>query len=286
MIFVRFMFGAIIGSFLDVVAQRYDPDRFLFSHRAIGGRSKCVSCGVTLRWFELIPILSFIIQGGKCRSCGTRIAREHLIAEIVSGAIFAFLPTMVRANAAIWYSPEHVLIAQALWISAFLFLLLIALVDIRLHLIPDEANVAIGIIGIVLMILGAKSFGPGAGSFLGGYAFLFGMRENVFINHLAGFAVGALLFGFLVAFTRGRGMGMGDVKLGAVLGILLGWPDAMISFALAFIIGSIFGIVYILRRNGGLKSVLPFGPFLALGALTVCFFGEALARWYFSFIRL
>lgn len=286
MIFARFIFGAIIGSFLDVVASRYNPDEFLFSNKVIGGRSKCVSCGVTLRWFELIPFISFIIQLGRCRSCKAKISYEHFFAEVISGCIVVFVPITLHAVARAWYPPTHMVAVELLWTLAFLFLFLITLIDIRLHLIPDEANIAIGAIGVTLAVLGGQAFGPGAGSFLDGYAFLFGIRDSSVMNHLVGLLSGIALFGFLVVITRGRGMGVGDIKLGAALGILFGWPDALISFALAFIIGSLFGLWHIVRRGGGMKSVLPFGPFLALGAASIFFFGEPIMRWYFSWIQL
>jgi len=296
MTLARFFFGAIIGSFLDVVASRYDPDKFLFARQGIGGRSRCVSCGTVLRWFELIPLVSFIVQRGRCRTCKKRIAREHFFVEIISGLIVAYAPLAVKASAAYWYEPRYLWLAESLWTVVLLILFLIALIDARLQLIPDEANILLAVAGIALTFLGRASFGPGAGSFLGHYAYLFEFRDGILINRVVGAGVALVLFGFLVLVTKGRGMGVGDVKLAAVLGIVFGWPDALISFALAFIVGSLFGLWHIFLRKGGLpadarwqagmKSAVPFGPFLALGAALVFFFGEPLMRWYFSFIPL
>lgn len=282
---IRFFFGAAIGSFLDVVALRYDPDRFLFSRASIGGRSRCPSCRKVLGWHELIPIVSFLLQRGRCRSCKAQIAIEHFWAEIVSGLIFMYVPIVVRATAISWYPLRYLWAAEALWVALLLALLLITLIDIRLYLIPDEASIAIGAAGIALAYLGAHAFGPGT-SFLGHYAFLFGFRGDMAVNRLIGAAAAAALFGFLVFVTKGKGMGMGDLKLAAALGIAFGWPDALISFAFAFVLGSLFGIWHIVRGKGSMKSAVPFGPFLALGASAVFFFGEPLARAYFSLVPI
>jgi prepilin signal peptidase PulO-like enzyme (type II secretory pathway) len=120
------------------------------------------------------------------------------------------------------------------------------------------------------------------GSFLGSYAVIFGLRENIWLNHLVGLAVGAAFFGVLILITLGRGMGMGDLKLAAALGVIFGWPDIILIIAVSFIVGSLVSLPALITRKKGMKSFLPFGPFLAIASLVIFFFGPDLMRIYFS----
>lgn len=270
-----FIFGAAFGSFLNVVSLRYSPDKFLLG-RQILGRSHCPHCKQELSWLELLPILSFLLQRGRCRRCGMRIGFQYPIVEILSGLIFVFVPAALISP----ISPIG-LISPIFWISVFEALLLIALIDLRLKIIPDEANIFLAAIGAAMIPLKA-GFWKFGGSFLGPYALIFGLRENIWLNHFAAALAGAAIFGFLILITRGRGMGMGDIKLAAPLGLVFGWPDIIFVAAFSFIIGSIAGAFQIVFRGMNLKSAIPFGPFLALGATTVFFRGEEILRFYFS----
>ena len=95
---ILFFFGAAVGSFINVLATRYDPAAFLFSRRVIGGRSHCPGCGKTLRWFELIPLFSFLVQGGRCRRCKKRLSIQYLIVELLSGLIFVLVPVIIHST--------------------------------------------------------------------------------------------------------------------------------------------------------------------------------------------
>ena len=269
-----FVFGLAVGSFLDVVASRYDPDKFLLSKKIIGGRSRCVKCGKKLEWLELIPIISFALQAGRCRSCKTKLSLEYPLVEILSGLIFVLVPRAFSS----WT-------VAGLWILVFLTLLLITLIDLRLNLIPDEASIILTILGIFLIILTASRFSLAEGSFLGPYAAMAGLRQNIWLNHLLAAISAGLFFGLLILITRGRGMGGGDLKLGAALGVVFGWPDTLAILALAFIIGSLFGLGGILRRKKTLKSAMPFGPYLALASVLIFFFGGDLARLYLKLLN-
>lgn len=285
-VFLRFLFGLTLGSFLNVLAFRYDPDRSLFSRSVIGwtsrlfggqarlfggqarlpaGRSHCPHCGRTLRWFELIPFLSFIVQLGKCRSCRARISFQYPIVELLSGLAVAGTPFLF-SGIELW-----------MWTIAALVGILIAAIDARLALIPDETVVMLVILGVI------RAAFPSAPSFFGHYALLFPLQSPVFANRLLAAALAAGFFGLVVAVTRGRGMGLGDVKLAGALGLLLGFPDVLLAAGLAFITGSLWSLPFLLTRRKGLKSVIPFGPFLILGAfLTVCF-GFTMVNGYFAF---
>lgn len=246
-----FLLGLAFGSFLHVLASRYDPERFLLNHRTLGGRSHCPHCRRTLRWYELVPLASFAVQRGRCRACGKAIGWSHVWVEVASGLITALVPFAALAMGA---SPA----AAALWTFAFLVLLLTTLIDMRLQIIPNELVVALCVPGLA-----------------------FAAWSGLWTDHLGAAFGAALFFGALIAATRGRGMGMGDVKLVFALGLLFGWPDILILVMLAFVIGAVVGVILVARGTKGLKSAVPFGPFLALGAAIVFFFGHAiLESWY------
>ncbi len=286
MIFWLFLFGLIAGSFLNVVAVRYDPEKFILSPRVIGGRSRCPHCGRTLSFFELVPLLSFLAQAGRCRKCRAKISPQYPLMEILCGLVFVFVPYAIsKLSYAFGFhlAPWLFLSLCAVWILALLTLLVVAVIDIRLRLIPDEANIFLAVLGIIfiaLKALGAE--GVTGGSFVGSYALLFGFQENVYVNHGIALLFGAVFFGFLIAITRGRGMGMGDLKLATALGVLFGWPDIVFVVALAFIMGAVVGLGAIILGKKGMKSFLPFGPFLVAGAALVFFFGYPILVAYFK----
>ncbi len=282
---ILFFFGAAVGSFINVLAMRYDPAAFLFSRRIIGGRSRCPGCGKTLRWFELIPLFSFLVQGGRCRRCKKRLSIQYLIVELLSGLIFVLVPVIIHSTFPARLASQGEAggyLLTTIWILAFITLLLVSLIDLRLKLIPDEANVFLAILGIISMFLSASAFGPASGSFLGSYALLFGLRGNIWLNHASAAIFALFLFGILIFVTAGRGMGLGDLKLSAALGILFGWPDILVILALAFITGSLIALGAMGFNKKTLKSFLPFGPFIAVGATLVFFFGHDILRLYFS----
>jgi len=281
---ILFIFGAAVGSFVGVIASRYQPDRFLFSRKILGGRSHCDACGATLKWFELIPVLSFLAQRGRCRNCGARLSFKYPLVEILSGFIFVFVP--LRLSGASYLLPAAHYLLAALWIFSFLVLLIITLIDLRLSIIPDEANILLGIFGIFTVFLSQSDFGLVGGSFLKSYALLFGWRNNIWLNHFLAAIFGGVFFSLIIFLTRGRGMGMGDLKLAMPLGFLFGWPDIILIVGISFVIGSVCGIWTMIKKKKGLKSPLPFGPFLAASAAIVFFFGYELVSFYFRLFSL
>lgn len=282
MSFWLFAFGAIIGSFINVLAVRYHPDRFLFKKGSLRGRSYCPRCRSALRWFELVPILSFLLQRARCRHCSGAISFQYPVVEILCGLIFVFVPSSVQSlpgSSLAYY-------ISTLWTLVFVTLLLIALIDTRLSIIPDEANIILGILGILIAYVSAPAFGFGGGSFLGPYSFLFGYHGNIWTSRAVGVLFALVFFGVLFFLTRGRAMGVGDIKLGAVLGIIFGWPDILLVVALSFIFGSLFGAYVIFSGKKTMKSLVPFGPFLALASGVVFFFGSNLLDLYFRLVRI
>ena len=254
---ILFLFGLAIGSFVNVLALRYDGEHFLFDPRVIGGRSHCPHCGRTLRSFELVPVASFFIQGGRCRRCRAPLGWHYPAVELLSGVIFAAVPWRLAAEG------TGGIVLSLLWVAAFEALLLMTYIDIRLQIIPDELVVLLGVIAIFAAI-----FAP------------------FWISRLAGALFGGAFFGALMLATRGKGMGMGDVKLAAPLGFLFGWPDMLFLVGAAFVFGACTGVILLLRGKKTMKSAVPFAPFLALGAAFVFFFGAAVISAYFRIIGI
>ncbi len=269
-----FIFGLIVGSFLNVVSFRYDPEKGVFDLINLSGRSHCPGCGTTLRWYELIPVFSFLIQFGKCRTCGMRVSWQYPAVELASGLAF-LLPAYLQNY-----------VTGSVWTLIFLIFILIWLIDYRLYLIPDELNIILALSGLAIAYLTAGQFGEFQGSFAGSYAALFGLRQNIWINHLAGVLAGAAIVGSIVFLTRGKGMGMGDLKLMGTLGLIFGWPDILFIFMFGSVIGAVASVILMLQKKKTMKSFVPFGPFLVLGAVTLFFFGEEILRNYFDIFQV
>ncbi|MFH1759096.1 MAG: prepilin peptidase [Patescibacteria group bacterium] len=288
---ILFLFGLSIGSFLNVVALRYRGAGRLFSFKK--KRSHCPYCDKALAWYELIPLLSFVIQFGRCHHCDQRLSWQYPLGELLGGLVlllpvyfYNYYDIFHRAlvGEIIW--PYYVLIA--VWTLAALAMLLLTLIDWHLKIIPDQINLfllSLGIVGAV--ILSGTSVASGVErshnlSFLENYAEIFGGPSSIWLNHLMAAAVGLLFFGFIIVASRGRAMGVGDLKLAGALGLLLGWPDIILTIASSFVVGSLWGIYLLIFKSKTLKSTVPFGPFLVIGVFITIFFGHDLASWYFS----
>lgn len=258
---ILFIFGIVIGSFLNVVTMRYDGEHFLFDTKMIGGRSHCTHCKATLRWFELVPLLSFVIQGGRCRRCKARLSIQYPIVELLSGLIFVFVPLALGVGTSAAALP----LVVALWVAAFEALLVMTVIDIRLGIIPDEVNIFLGVLGVLLVIA------PG-------------VQGSAALSALIGAVVAGAFFAALIAITHGKGMGVGDLKLVIPLGLLFGWPSILLVLIAAFVIGAIAGVIAIALKEKTMKGAIAFGPFLALGAVTAFFWGALIIGWYLSLL--
>jgi prepilin signal peptidase PulO-like enzyme (type II secretory pathway) len=274
-----FIFGIIFGSFFNVVSMRYDGDHFLLDPHIIGGRSHCSHCGKTLRWFELVPLFSFLIQGGRCRRCKVRLSPQYPTVEFISGVIFVMVPWCVAGFSAITAAGWPF---SALWILAFLVLLLSSVIDIRTGIIPDELNVALGVIAVLLGIFSVAA--NTNATLMGPFSDILHIGGSVWAGRVVGAIFGFAFFEFLLLVTRERGIGMGDVKLALPLGLLFGWPDILPVIGFAFICGALAGVALIVLKKKTMKATLPFGPFLAFSSACVFFFGSPVAIWYLRLI--
>lgn len=289
-----FLFGAAIGSFLNVLIARYDPERSLFYFPALLGRSRCPHCKKTLGVFELIPIFSFIFLRAKCRGCKGGIRFRYPIVEILSGLLFVLVPLVLTkfygfslSSFFLFLSPLWLFALVGVWILALLAFLLIAFIDAEHYIIPDELNIFViicgGFISWVLLQYGTL-LQPFSEYFIRHYALLFSPPANPFLSHTIGFFVAGAFFLALVGLTRGRGMGMGDVKLMAAAGFLFGWPDIVLGIFFGFLIGGIASAFLYIRKKKGMKDMIPFGPFLVLGLCVLFFFGFRVIDFYFSIL--
>jgi len=285
MYLLLFIFGLMVGSFINVVSLRYAPGGRVFDTKIIGSptdlnnRSRCPYCGKILSWYELIPIISFLIQFGKCRKCGHKLSLQYPLVEILSGLIFVFIPFYLGN-----YSGLFGFLGSLLWIFIFISLLLISIIDFHHFIIPDSLNLGLAIFGVILIFVNFyyKNFSSLSGSFLGNYALIFGLRENIWLNYLFAGFLGAAVFGLIIFLSRGKAMGMGDVKLAAALGLIFGWPDVLMVLFLSFLSGALVSAVLLLLKKKKIKDVVPFGPFLAVGACLTFFFGFQVIDIYFK----
>jgi len=212
-------------------------------------RSHCPKCGYVLKWYDLIPLLSYIILRGKCRSCQTKISSQYPIIELLNGAAYLGIYLYLGLS---W---------QTL-IACFLFsaLLVVFMIDLRYKIIPN---------GLVLFIL------------LLGVIQTFLTRD--YLSHIIGFFIvsGILI---LLSLMVKNGMGMGDIKLMAAAGLLLGWDQILLALMIGAILGSVIGISLIVIKVIKPREAIPFGPFLATGIMTAMLFGEPIINWYIGLV--
>ena len=280
---ILFIFGLAIGSFLNVVSLRYQPRQKLLDLKIINGRSRCPHCSKELRWFELAPILSYIIQKGRCRSCGRRISFQYPLVELLSGLIFVFIPLVFFNDN---FQSFNLLIFQSVvWILIFTIFLLLSIIDYYHSIIPDSINLLLAALGVVLIFIHNLYFML-HNSFLGHYALLFGFQENIWINRFFAAAISMIFIAAVIILSRGRGMGWGDFKLVGALGLIYGWPDILRILFLAFVIGAVFVTPLLLKKRKTIKDAVPFGPFLVIASVLVFFLGYQIIDGYFKLFGL
>lgn len=251
-----FLFGAIIGSFLNVVILRFR------SGRTLGGRSMCFSCGTTLGIAELVPIGSFLSQRGKCATCKTRISWQYPAVEALTGVLFVFLYT--RLEYLLPTSPLLFVVLFAYMGVLMSLLIVMSVYDLRHKILPDKLTFLFAGISFISMFV-----------FMGDALIL---HIPSFTHILAGLLLPAP-FSALWYISKGKWMGLGDAKLMIGIGFLLGLSGGAAAVLLSFWIGALFsiGLIFIapLLKKGRvtLKTSVPFGPFLALGTLIVMLWG-------------
>ncbi|MFY9399660.1 MAG: prepilin peptidase [Desulfomonilia bacterium] len=244
------LFGLFIGSFLNVCIYRIPQGRSV-----VFPSSRCPGCCAKIRPWDNIPVLSYLILRGRCRSCAERISPRYPLVEILSALLATAMLYRfgLTASFAIYYA----------WACV---LTVITFIDLDFQIIPDRLSIGGIIAGLVLVPWLPVSY-PQA---------LLGLGLG------AGLLI-AVIYGYYFL-TRREGMGGGDVKLLGMIGVFTGWQGVLFTIFMGSLLGSLVGIPWALSRKKGMQAAIPFGPFLALGALIYVFFGGMLIDWYFGIL--
>ncbi|OZM57865.1 prepilin peptidase [Lottiidibacillus patelloidae] len=241
-IFYSFILGLLIGSFLNVVGLRVPLGKSI-----VKPRSACTTCKRTLTATDLIPVISFLFFGGKCKTCGEKISIMYPTVELLTGLLYAY--------AAYSIGIEWELLAAFLLISLGM---VIIVTDISYMLIPNKILLFFAIVIIPIRVLSPLT---------------------PWWDAIVGAIVGFVLLYFVAVVSKG-GMGGGDVKLFAVLGLFLGLKGVLLTFFLSTFIGAVFGIIGLISGKIKRKQAIPFGPYIIVASLIAYFFGEQMIMWY------
>lgn len=234
-----FLLGLIVGSFVNVVIYRIPRGRSIVS-----GRSQCPSCSKKISWYDLIPLASFLILGGRCRACGKKISPAYPAIELYSGFVFVI---------SYWFFAGSGWIA---WVSAIFILelfLILAIIDLR-HLILPDSLLIILLVGAAVWSLAQKLVDRA------------GHWQVFDINSLAGTGVLFTIFFLVWLFSKGRGLGFGDVKLAGIIGLIFGFWGGLIILYLAVAVGAVLGLTLLLTHQANLKTKLPLGTLICFSA--------------------
>ncbi|HEY0703157.1 MAG TPA: prepilin peptidase [Candidatus Acidoferrales bacterium] len=269
-----FLFGLIIGSFLNVCILRIPTGKSI-----VMPASACPKCGTAIRPYDNIPVLSYLILGGKCRGCKTKISPMYPLVEFLTGMLFFAC-----------YYAFGISVETLKWATFSAVLIVLIFTDIRERILPDVVNYT----GLVLGLAFSFFVTPGDGTamWISNRIFRFPPPQPVLglVDALLGAAVGGgLLWLVSEAYFRLRGregMGLGDVKMMLMVGAFLGPKRTLLTILAGSVLGSVLGIAVILARGKDADYELPFGTFLGAGALLVVFFGTPLVEWYQSLLMV
>ncbi|MEW6584228.1 MAG: prepilin peptidase [Nitrospirota bacterium] len=247
---IAFIIGSVIGSFLNVCIYRLPRNLSI-----VFPASRCPSCNTPIRPLDNIPILSYFLLGGKCRVCRAKIAFRYPLVEFLNAALYVLVVLRYGTG---WDTLIYCIFSSTLVVITF--------IDLDFQIIPDRITLP----GIPIGLVAGAFFLPDP--FMR-YSDL-GLKASVI-----GFIAGGGLF-YLVATVSRGGMGGGDIKMMAMVGALTGWKSVLLTTFLGSLSGSLVGIFLMIFKGKGRKTKIPFGPFLALGALLTLFFGQEILSWY------
>jgi len=281
---LTFISGLLFGSFLNLVS-----DRIFTKEKILTGRSKCDSCKKPLRARHLIPLLSFIIQKGKCANCKNKLSWYYPTSEILTGLLFVGAAYYSSIFTAASYSNIISFVYLLIVGSAYIVLLL---TDLKFKLIPNKIIYPTIIFVLLFMILNASLYlflyhRRLSADALGVYLLKAGYFQIQAYSMLKALgtvllssAVIAAFFAFLVYITKGRGMGGGDIRLGFLIGLFNGFPQNIIAIFLGFILGATLSLVLVMLKIKTLKDTVPFGPFLIAGSVIALIWGTQIWNFY------
>ncbi len=251
MVVIVALFGLFIGSFLNVCIYRIQKGESI-----VWPPSHCPKCTKALMPWDNIPVISYLILKGRCRYCTEPISVRYPVVELLSALLAVSL--LYRFGVSVTF------LIYYLWACA---LLIITFIDLDIQIIPDRLSLGGIVVGLLVVYWLPVTYKDALiGLILGGGLLL------------------AIIYGYYFL-TKKEGMGGGDVKLLAMIGVFTGWQGVLFTVFASSLMGTVVGIPWGLLKKGTLKAAIPFGPFLALGALIYVFWGHYLIDWYFGYLR-
>ena len=240
-----FLYGIVIGSFLNVLIYRIPK-----KENIVTVRSHCMSCGYQLKWYDLVPLFSYLALGGRCRKCKTKLSVQYPLIEGLNGALYLIV-----------FFRYGISIESLLYCLLFSALLALSVIDFRTYEIPVGFNIFILALGLVRVVTDYRNW-P---------------------DYVIGFLAVSVFLLLLYYASKGRAIGGGDVKLMAVCGLLMGWKLIILAFLLGCILGS---VVHLIRmKASGEGHVLAMGPYLSAGAALAVLFGNQFLNWYLGMYK-
>ena len=243
------LFGLITGSFLNVVIYRLPRGKSV-----VWPASACGGCGRELRWFENVPIVSWVVLGAKCARCRSPISVQYPLVEATTAVLFVLVT---------WLTPVGPLLAARLIFVCGLVVLFG--IDLEHQILPNSITLPGIVAGLIFSLAGPP-----------------GLRDAIIGVLLGGGLLYATAAGYYL-WRREEGLGMGDVKMLAMIGAFLGWQAVLLTLVLASLSGAVIGMAMMALQRGTMKYALPFGTFLALGALVAMLAGRPIVDWYLGF---
>ena len=239
---IVFLYGIVIGSFLNVCIYRIPKKESIVT---VG--SHCMICNEAIRWYDLIPLFSYLFLGGRCRHCGSKISAQYPIIEGLNGVLYVIL---FLANGFQLETVIYCLLASAL--------IAVSMIDYRTMIIPPGINVVIAVLGCIHIGIDYKNW----------------------IDYVIGFFAVSLFLLLCFLVTKGKGIGFGDIKLMAAAGLCIGWQNIVFALIAGCIIGSFIQIGILIIKK--IKGRFAFGPYLSVGIFLSLFLGERFFTWYLS----
>ncbi len=256
-----FILGLIFGSFANVVVSRGEMGE------SLSGRSRCDKCKKKLSWYDNIPLLSYLFLKGKCRQCQKKISWQYPAVELLFGLGFVFIAW--RTNLILGFLDKAEVIDTTFYLAMGFVLLTILVWDLKYMIIPDGLVVGGLVLGVIYFCY----------QYLISPDFLMSIHTDLTRNILGGILTGGFFY-MMFRFSNGRWIGGGDVKLGVLVGFLVGWEGVYFLLVLAYVLGSIPAVYLLITKKATAKTRIPFGPFLVIAALLVSLFSEeVLSLW-------
>lgn len=252
-----FILGAVIGSFLNVVICRTQQNTSI-----VFGRSHCSQCRHQLRWYELVPIVSFLLLRGKCRKCKGVLSRQYLLVELATALLFVMVTYYASNVALVLAGDQDALILLFRNLFVVCVFIIIFVYDLRWQLILDRFTLpALVVVFLTNIMLGWA-----------------------IVPMVLAIAVGGGFFLLQFIASKGKWIGGGDIRLGALIGAVVGWPVVVVALFMSYIIGAVTLSPLLLFGRARLGALVPFGTFLVVGALVSMMWGERIVIWYLGLL--